>query len=347
MAETIVVYIDHTDGDVPMGSWEAIGAARTLAGQLDGQVQALVIGEAVGEIAQQAIAYGADKALQVQSPALKDFLPEPYASAAVQALRQADAGIFLLPNTGRTRELAAMVAVDMETGVAPDVVALEVQEGKVVATRPIYAGKLFSKVTIPERRPQIFTLRSRSFAMPEADPSRSGEIVEVSVEGIEPLAEVVGYKETEAGVSLADAAVIVSGGRGVANNPRLDPPPEIGSDEEAEVWRAKKGFEMLGDLAKVLDAALGASRAAVDAGYISYSHQVGQTGKVVSPDLYIACGISGAIQHLAGMRTSKTIVAINKDPEAPIFKLARFGVVGDLWEIVPPLTEELKERLGK
>ena len=347
MAETIVVYIDHSDGEVPMGSWEAIGAARSLAQELGGEVNALVIGEGVGDIAQGAIAHGADKVLQVQSPALKDFLPEPYTTATVAALRQVEASIFLAPNTGRTRELAAMVAVDMETGVAPDVTALEVEDGQVVATRPIYAGKLFSKVTIPDKRPQIFTLRSRSFPKPEPDDSRTGEIVEISVEGLEPLAEVVGYKETEAGVSLTDAAVIVSGGRGVANNPRLEPPPDITDAEQVEVWRAKKGFEMLGELAKVLDAAVGASRAAVDAGYIPYSHQVGQTGKVVSPDLYIACGISGAIQHLAGMRTSKTIVAINKDPEAPIFKLARFGVVGDLWEIVPPLTAALKERLGK
>ncbi len=159
--------------------------------------------------------------------------------------------------------------------------------------------------------------------------------------------KVTGYKDADGGmVSLTEASVIVSGGRGVSNNPRLSPPPDLSDEKQQEVWRAQAGFKMLGELASVLGAALGASRAAVDAGYIPYEHQVGQTGKVVSPDLYIACGISGAIQHQAGMRTSKNIVAINKDPDAPIFKLARFGVVGDLWEIVPPLTEALKTRLG-
>jgi len=140
--------------------------------------------------------------------------------------------------------------------------------------------------------------------------------------------------------------VIVSGGRGVANNPNLTPPNGM-DEKQAEIWRAQQGFKLVSDLAQVLNAAVGASRAAVDAGYIPYQHQVGQTGKVVSPDLYIACGISGAIQHLAGMRTSKVIVAINKDPEAPIFKYARFGVVGDLHEILPALTEEFRKRLGR
>jgi electron transfer flavoprotein alpha subunit len=142
-----------------------------------------------------------------------------------------------------------------------------------------------------------------------------------------------------------DAGVIVSGGRGVSNNPALMPPE--GMDEnETEIWRAQQGFKLIGDLAEVLGAAVGASRAAVDAGYVPYDHQVGQTGKVVSPDVYIACGISGAIQHQAGMRTSKVIVAINKDPEAPIFKMARFGVVGDLFEILPHLTEAFRNHLS-
>jgi electron transfer flavoprotein alpha subunit len=146
---------------------------------------------------------------------------------------------------------------------------------------------------------------------------------------------------------LGDAAVIVSGGRGLSNNPNLQPPADIADEKQKEIWRAQQGFKMLGELAEVIGAAVGASRAAVDAGYIPYAHQVGQTGKVVSPNLYIASGISGAIQHLAGMRTAKVIVAINKDADAPIFKLARFGVVGDLYEIIPALTKAFKERLHK
>jgi electron transfer flavoprotein alpha subunit len=147
-------------------------------------------------------------------------------------------------------------------------------------------------------------------------------------------------------VSVSDAAVIVSGGRGVSNNPALTPPGGL-DEKQAEIWRAQQGFKLVGDLAQVLGGAVGASRAAVDAGYIPYEHQVGQTGKVVSPDLYIANGISGAIQHQAGMRSSKVIVAINKDPEAPIFRMARFGVVGDLFAILPALTEAFRKKLGK
>jgi electron transfer flavoprotein alpha subunit len=157
---------------------------------------------------------------------------------------------------------------------------------------------------------------------------------------------VEGYSTGEGGVSLTDAGVIVSGGRGTSNNPALTPPG--GMDEKAaEIWKAQEGFKLVGELAKSLGGAMGASRAAVDAGYIPYNHQVGQTGKVVSPDLYVACGISGAIQHLAGMRTAKVIVAINKDPDAPIFKVARYGVIGDMHQVVPALTEAFKKKLGK
>jgi electron transfer flavoprotein alpha subunit len=240
-----------------------------------------------------------------------------------------------------------MSAVDLQSGVLVDVTALEVQGETVVATRPVYAGKLLAKVQC-SAKPQIITLRGRAFAKPEPDTGRSGTLTKVDpAMGEDDIAlKVVDYTTSASGVSLTDAAVIVSGGRGVSNNPNLEPPGDL-SEEEQEVWRAQQGFILVDSLAGVLGAAVGASRAAVDAGYVPYDHQVGQTGKVVSPDLYIACGISGAIQHLAGMRTSKVIVAINKDSEAPIFKLARFGVVGDLYEILPPLTEALQARLGK
>jgi electron transfer flavoprotein alpha subunit len=214
-----------------------------------------------------------------------------------------------------------------------------------LATRPIYAGKLMSKARVIDSRPALITLRSRAFAAPEA--KGGGEPTLVEVGAGEALTRVVELKPSEGGVSLTDAGVVVSGGRGVSNNPSLEPPSDITDENEIEIWRAHQGFKLVQDLAQVLDGAVGASRAAVDAGYIPYSHQVGQTGKVVSPDLYIAAGISGAIQHLAGMRTAKTIVAINTDPEAPIFKLARFGVVEDLYKVLPPLTEALRERLGK
>jgi electron transfer flavoprotein alpha subunit len=345
MAQKIVVYIDHFKGSPVPASWEAVGAARSLAGSLDASVTAVVIGKDVQALAEQAILYGADAGVVAEDPELAEFRPEPFAD--VLSKIAADADVLLLPTTGRTRELAAMVAIDLETGTSPDVTALEVDGDSVLATRPIYAGKLLSKVITRERRPQVLTLRSRAFPKPDPDKGRSGEVTSFEVELEEIVTKVEGYSAAEAGVSLSDAAVIVSGGRGVSNNPTLSPPDDVTDEKEQEIWRAHQGFELVDELASVLGAAVGASRAAVDAGYIPYTNQVGQTGKVVSPDLYIAAGISGAIQHLAGMRTSKTIVAINKDAEAPIYKLARFGIVGDLFTVLPALTAAFKEKLGK
>jgi electron transfer flavoprotein alpha subunit len=347
MDNKIYVYIDHFGGKVLPASWEALGAADSLKGSFASGVTAMVIGHDVGSIAQEAVTYGADDVLVVDEEGVEEFRPEPYATILTDLLNQSSVEVLLLPNTSRTREIAAMVAVDMETGIAPDVTALENVGGVIHATRPIYAGKLLTKVVCTTARPQILTLRSRAFPKPEPDATRSGQISQVEVEYKDLGTKVLGYKESDSTVSLTDAAIIVSGGRGVSNNPSLTPPAEITDEKEKEIWRAQQGFQLVRELAEVLGAAMGASRAAVDAGYIPYAHQVGQTGKVVSPDLYIACGISGAIQHLAGMRTSKMIVAINKDVDAPIFQLARFGVVGDLFKILPPLTEELKQRLGK
>lgn len=346
MANKIFVYIDHFSGQALPASWEAVGAAVSLKESYSSGVTAVVIGHEVGAIAEGAITYGADEVLVAEDETLKEFRPEVFASVLVKLMGDSIPDVLLVPNSSRTREVAAMVAVDLETGIAPDVTSLEVEGDVIHATRPIYAGKLLTKVVCATTRPQILTLRSRAFPKPEPDTSLSGEIVQVDVEVEETGTEVLGYKESEAGVSLTDAGIIVSGGRGVSNNPSLTPPTDITDEKEMEVWRAQQGFQLVRELAEVLGAAMGASRAAVDAGYIPYAHQVGQTGKVVSPDLYIACGISGAIQHLAGMRTSKMIVAINKDADAPIYQLARFGAVGDLFDILPSLTESLKKRLG-
>jgi electron transfer flavoprotein alpha subunit len=347
MTGKVLVYIDQVGGQPHLSSWEALGAGRSLAGQLGGTVTALLVGPNSGEHAPQAFSFGADAVLFADDPSLAEYRAEPYAALVVKVTRQEEPDIILFPTTSRGRELAAMSAIDLNSGVIADVIVLEVKDGRVVATRPVYAGKLLSK-TVSEAKPQIITTRTRAFPQPEADPSRSGTParVEPAMPEAEILTRVVGYSQAEEGVSLSDAAVIVSGGRGVSNNPQLTPPAGM-DDKQAEIWRAQQGFKLVGELARVLGGAVGASRAAVDAGYIPYDHQVGQTGKVVSPDLYIACGISGAIQHQAGMRTSKTIIAINKDPEAPIFKMARFGVVGDLYKILPALTEALRKRLGK
>jgi electron transfer flavoprotein alpha subunit len=237
-----------------------------------------------------------------------------------------------------------MAAVDLNSGVLADITGLEAQGDQLVATRPIYEGKLLEK-TVCTGKPVLATIRGRAFPKPEPDASRSGTATNVEVKA-GALTEVAGYSAAESAVNLGDAGVIVSGGRGVSNNPSLQPPGGL-DEKQAELWRAQQGFALITELANVLGGAVGASRAAVDAGYIPYSHQVGQTGKVVTPDLYIACGISGAIQHLVGMRNAKLVVAINKDADAPIFKQARYGVVGDLFQIVPALTDAFRKKLGK
>jgi electron transfer flavoprotein alpha subunit len=310
-------------------------------------VIALVAGAGSQAVAQQIYQYGPSEVFFADDETLTDYRAEPYASVVTRVAREQGVNALVFPTTIRGRELAAMCSIDLNTGVMPDVSALEVVDGKVIVTRPVYAGKLLSKATCATQ-PIILTIRSRAFKKPQGDSSKTKAPVHVDAVMTEAdiSSKVTGYSETEGVVSLTDANVIVSGGRGVSNNPDLSPPAGL-DEKEAEVWKAQQGFKLVGDLASVLGGAVGASRAAVDAGYVPYAYQVGQTGKVVAPDLYVACGISGAIQHLAGMRTSKVIVAINKDPDAPIFKLARFGVVGDLYKMLPPLTAALRKRLDK
>lgn len=343
----ILVYVDQFKGAALQASWEAMGAAYLIAEKVGGQVFALVLGEGSNQVAAEAFQYGAARVFFSQDASLVDYRSEPYASLVSKLVKDQNAGYLILPTTTRGREIAAMVSIDLNTGVMPDVIELEVQNGKVLVTRPVYAGKLLAKA-VCDSSPQILTTRVRAFKKPVLDATRSGTAEQVSPLVVEAdiATKVTGYAQVEGGVSLSDANVIVSGGRGVSNNPALTPPAGL-DEKQTEIWKAQQGFKLVGELASVLGGAMGASRAAVDAGYIPYNHQVGQTGKVVSPDLYIACGISGAIQHLAGMRTSKVIVAINKDADAPIFKLARFGVVGDLYAILPPLINVFRSKLGK
>ncbi len=334
-----LVYIDHFKGEVQPASWEALGLGKTL-----GSVSAVVFGANTEAIVQAAFEYGADEVLLADEAALTDYRAEVFAATLAALASASTPDLILFPTTARTRELAAMAAIDLNTGVIPDVIALEAQGEKVIATRPIYEGKLLEKV-VCEARPQMLTLRARAFPRPSQEAGRNGTVTRVSVKG-EGLSSVEGYAESESKVNIGDASVIVAGGRGVSTSSALTPPDGM-DEKQVELWRAQQGFKLIGELARVLGGAVGASRAAVDAGYIPYAHQVGQTGKVVSPDLYIACGISGAIQHIVGIRTAKLVVAINKDPEAPIFKVARYGVVGDLFQIVPALTEAFKKRLGR
>ena len=333
------VYIDHFKGEIQPASWEAIGLGKSL-----GSVSAVVFGSGVEAVTKAAFEYGADEVFVADDAALADYRAEAYASTLSTLVSAQSPDLVLFPTTARTRELAAMTAVDLNTGVLTDISALEASGDQLVATRPIYEGKVLEK-TVCSGKPVLATIRGRAFAKPEPDAGKAGTPTKVEVKA-EVLTNVEGYSPSESAVNLGDAGVIVSGGRGVSNNPSLQPP--AGMDEkQAELWKAQQGFALITDLASVLGGAVGASRAAVDAGYIPYSHQVGQTGKVVTPDLYIACGISGAIQHLVGMRNAKLIVAINKDTDAPIFKQARYGVVGDLFQIVPALTEAFRRKLGK
>jgi len=338
------VYIDHFKGEAQPASWEALGLAKSLGGSSPLTMTALVFGSGVDDVAKAALEHGADEVLVADDSALMDFRVEVFASTLSALASSLSPNLILFPTTTRTRELAAMSAVDLNSNVITDATAIEVNGDKIVVTRPIYEGKLFEKVTSSSAL-QLITLRGRAFPKPERQTGKTGTITKVEAK-TNALTSVEGYSVAEVGVSLNDAGIIVSGGRGVSNNPSLQPPAGL-DDKQAEIWKAQQGFTLVGQLASVLGGAVGASRAAVDAGYIPYSNQVGQTGKVVAPDLYIACGISGAIQHLAGIRSAKMVVAINKDADAPIFKVARYGVVGDLFQIVPALTEAFKRKLGK
>jgi len=346
MTKKILAYIDHFQGKEQPSSWEGLGLASAIAGDSGGEAAALVLGDGVGNLAEAAVHYGADRVYLADDPILKDFRPEPLADAVKQAAESFQPDLILFPSTTRGRSLAGMAAIDLNTGVMVDVIALDWSGDEIIATRPIYAGKLLANL-VCSSTPQIITFRTRAFDKPEPDSGRSGEVtkLDVSLDGGAVATSIVSIQEKEEGVSLSDASVIVSGGRGVALNPNLEAPGDL-DEEAADIWKAEQGFALVKELADVLGAAVGASRAAVDAGYIPYDHQVGQTGKVVSPDLYVACGISGAIQHLAGMRSSKVIVAINKDADAPIFNFARFGLVGDMHAILPPLTEKIKTYLS-
>ncbi len=342
---SVFVWIETLDGAALASSWEALGAARTVAEALGIGVTAIIFGEKSGDIATEAGSRGAAKAIICEADELRRYRLEPCAALVSWLVAAHAPAAVVAVATNRSRELLASAAADTSSGLISEVIDLRVEDGAIIGTRPVYAGKVLMEMTSASATTFV-TVRGRAFPAPPPDGSAPPDIESVAAAAIAPeLQTEIEDLVAEIGqVNLADAAIIVSGGRGMASNP-ADPPAEL-RGEAAAIWKAKDGFaNTLRPLAEVLGAAVGASRAAVDAGYIPYEHQVGQTGKVVTPDLYIACGISGAIQHQAGMRGSKIIVAINKDAQAPIFKLARYGIVGDLYEIAPALTAELRKRL--
>jgi electron transfer flavoprotein alpha subunit len=343
----VFVWIETFGGQPNLTSWEAVAAARKLAEHDGVPVTALVMGENAAAVGREAGQYGADRALVCEDATLKDFRLEPYAALLSKLVAEHQPKAVIAVATSRGRELLGAAAADSDSPMLADVISLDVgSDGRLTAERAVYSGKVLSDVAVAADGTQFVTIRSRAFKALAPNPAASIEVtaVEPALSEDQIATKSVAFEAEVGTVNLTDAAIIVSGGRAMANNP-AEPPP---GTEKPDVWKAQDGFKnVLQPLADALGAALGASRAAVDAGYIPYAHQVGQTGKTVAPDLYIAVGISGAIQHQAGMRNSKLIVAINKDPEAPIFKLARYGLVGDLYQIVPALTAEVKRRLGK
>jgi len=320
MARKILVLGEVRDGSLRNVSFEAVAAAK-LASE-GGEVVGVLIGESVQSLGSEFIQYGTDRVIVVENEKLAQYTSDGYSQALLQAIESESPDGIIIGHTAQGKDLAPRIASKLDSGLISDVTAIEEAGGNVVFVRPIYSGKAFEKKIVKDGL--IFaTIRPNNIAPLEKDPSRTGEVatLAVDIKDLRTIIKEVVRKATE-GVDLSEAKVVVAGGRGV---------------------KSAEGFEPLKELANVLGGAVGASRGACDAEYCDYSLQIGQTGKVVTPDLYIACGISGAIQHVAGMSNSKVIVAINKDPEANIFKVADYGIVGDLFEVVPLLIEELKK----
>jgi electron transfer flavoprotein alpha subunit len=322
MAKKILVLGEVRDNSLRNVSFEAIGAAKAIADE--GEIIGLLVGGSVSVLAAELLYYGADRVITVEDEKLKQYTPDGYAQAILSVINDVKPDGIILGHTALGKDISPKLAAKLNSGLISDVTTVEAAGDNIVFTRPIYSGKAFEKKIITGGL-ILATIRPNNIAPLEKDESRTGEVTSVSVE-IKDLRSVIKevVRKASEGVDLSEAKVVISGGRGV---------------------KSEDGFKLLKEMADVLGGAIGASRGACDADYCDYSLQIGQTGKVVTPDLYIACGISGAIQHLAGMSNSKVIVAINKDPEANIFNVADYGIVGDLFEVVPLLTEEFKKLL--
>ncbi|MFC7062124.1 electron transfer flavoprotein subunit alpha/FixB family protein [Halobacillus seohaensis] len=316
----VLVLGEISDHHLRNVSFETIAAAKTIAG--DGEIVALLIGETVQSLSDEMIHYGADRVITVEDEQLKNYTSDGYTQALGNVIETEKPEGIIFAHTALGKDLAPRLASKLGTGLISDVTGIEQQEDTIIFTRPIYSGKAFEKKVIKEGI-AFATIRPNNIEPLKKNEDRTGEVTvnNVEIKDLRTRIKEIIRNSTD-GVDLSEAKVVIAGGRGV---------------------KSEEGFEPLNELANVLGGAVGASRGACDAEYCDYALQIGQTGKVVTPDLYIACGISGAIQHLAGMSNSKTIVAINKDPEANIFNVADYGIVGDLFEVVPLLTEEFKK----
>jgi len=317
----ILVFVEQRNGVVRQASLQAVSEAHRQAG---GDVAAVLVGSGIGDAAAGLGAFGAAKVFLADDPNLALYSSEGYGEAVAKAVESAAPDAVFFAGTAMGRDLAPRVAAKLGVGALADVVGLEKDGDQFVARRPVYSGKAFATVDSAGSKPQVISLRPNVFAVEET----GGSADVVALDGLSLAIRAVVKELVDTGggeIDVAEADIIVSGGRGL---------------------KGPENFALIRSLAEALGGAVGASRAAVDAGWIPHKHQVGQTGKVVSPSLYIAAGISGAIQHLAGMSSSKIIVAINKDPDAPIFKIADYGIVGDLFDVIPPMVEEVKKLAG-
>ncbi|OFZ20180.1 MAG: electron transfer flavoprotein subunit alpha [Bdellovibrionales bacterium GWB1_55_8] len=318
MAKVFII-AEHRDGRLKKSTFELIGAASAAGNE----THAVLLGEGVAGLANELAHYGAQHVHVIENPGLKFYSTEAYTKAVTEVLKANNPEIVLASHTPTGRDFMPRVAARLGVGLASDCTQLKFEGSNLNVRRPVYAGKAMVEVEFLGSGPRLATVRPNALGAPKADTSKTAAVKNVTVELGSLKTKVLEIvKGSSARPDVTEASVVVSGGRSL---------------------KSADGFKMLEELADVLGAAVGASRAAVDAGFRPHGDQVGQTGKVVSPSLYIACGISGAIQHLAGMRTSKVIVAINTDPEAPIFQVADYGIVGDLFAVVPALKEELKK----
>ncbi len=330
MGKKIIVFAEQRDGQLKRSSIETLSEGKRIRDSIQGTLTAIIMGQGIESLAKEVSNYEADKIILCDHELLKDYSPDGYAAVLLEIAQKEQSTCFLLPGTAMGKDLAPRIAAGLETGLASDCIKLIVSnQNNIKAVRPIYLGKIQATVSVPPPHPALFTLRPNIFSTLEPVEGRSPKIENFSpsLTADSFKAKVVDLLKEEGGtIDVTEADVIIAGGRAM---------------------KGPEGFKILEELAGCFKGSVGASRAAVDAGWIDHQHQVGQTGKVVNPNLYIACGISGAIQHLAGMSSSKYIVAINKDPEAPIFKVANYGIVGNLFEVVPILTQEIKKILSE
>jgi len=323
MAKGVWIVAEQRDGALRKVSFELASTARKLADQLGEEVGAVLCGSGIGALAAELGKYGVDKVFVADNAALEPYTTDAHAAAVAKAVKDNDPSILLLGASSQGKDLSAALVGKLATGMATDCTDVKIADGKLLAIRPMYAGKCFGEVVVTGS-PQMASLRPNVFTIVECAKAAAVTTFDPGLGELKTKVLEV-QKEAAGKIDVAEANVIVSGGRGM---------------------KGPEGYAILEALASLLGAAVGASRAAVDAGWRPQSDQVGQTGKVVSPNLYIACGISGAIQHLAGMSSSKFIVAINKDAEAPIFARADYGIVDDLFKVVPAFTGEVKKLLA-